>query len=492
IFNMAASLTNVIRITFCNFRRTVRCGADLNTYVSHRLTSKKCLSTVETPNPELLDDIQGSGDEIDRLTLKHRRESTGIHGSGCKFSEFPIEPKLLARLEKLGYDEPFEIQSKTLEHTLNGRNVIGRAKTGSGKTLAFAIPIVQKIYESTVKRGERRTPKAIVIAPTRELCHQIYKSVQELESFVRCVALYGGASMQRQMSTINNGVDVICATPGRLNDHLERGTFHLDNLKFLCLDEADELLNPNFKDQIENVLSNSPSEKQMLLFSATMPSDFINVIKKYVPNPEYVDITSGQKYKSPESIKHQVICSPRKHHLSVLCSILERVKPERCIVFLRTKEQTRRTAELIRNARLQGVAANYINSDLSQNKRESVMDGFRHGDVNILCATDVAARGLDIPEVDLIVQVEPPCHGADYYVHRAGRTGRAGRPGLSIVVHANTKQEQEIISEIELVVPLEHVGEPEDTEEMLKKLDRTCRQHLLAYELSNPYPETKP
>ncbi|KAK2165045.1 hypothetical protein NP493_1384g00033 [Ridgeia piscesae] len=413
---------------------------------------------------KLIEEDEGEVYEVDEedlegLRKQHREESTAQHASseGVTFADFNLNDNLLGVLEQLGYQKPFNIQEKTLPASLAGRDVIGKAVTGSGKTLAFTIPILQKLSERPRQpsHGRTQSPQAIVISPTRELCLQLYRSIAELGPDVRCVAVYGGASIQRQISQMRSGVDVICATPGRLNDLLERGCIDLKEVCYLCLDEADELLTPNFKDQIEDVLRDCPHDKQMMLFSATMPPNIQAITRKYMKDPVYIDITEGQKYTTPESVEH--ICMkvhPSQYQL-VVQGLIEQHKPERCIVFMETKRSAHSAALTLRSQT--GMKCDSLHSDLSQSRRDTIMAAFRQGHIKVLFATDVAARGLDIPEVDLIIQAGTPKNGPEYYIHRAGRTGRAGREGKCILLHSGDHRDRDIISEIHKVVRLNHV-----------------------------------
>ncbi|GAB6019639.1 Nucleolar RNA helicase 2, variant 3 [Chamberlinius hualienensis] len=397
------------------------------------------------------EDVEALG----KLSKRHRENSTNEHNSTDiqSFSEFPLHPTLLEALENLGYKTPFDIQTKTLTHTLEGRDVVGQAVTGSGKTLAFSIPIIQKIRERfDTKELADRSPRAIVVAPTRELCNQIYRSIQELDSKIRCVALYGGDSYTRQERELFAGVDVVCATPGRLNDHLQRRNISLNKLKFLCLDEADELLNPNFREQIESLFRDSPPSKQVLMFSATMPDEIKSVASRYLKNPEFILV--GNNSKAPLNIEHQCICAPNGAHLNIVAKMISELNADRCIVFLKTKAYCDIFAN---NLRRFGHNVESLHSDLTQSKRGRILSGFRMGHIKILCATDVAARGLDIPEVDVVFQVEPPANGIEYYIHRSGRTGRAGRKGLAVLLHNGSQDDLHVIRQINKLVKLNHV-----------------------------------
>ncbi|XP_062514875.1 DEAD-box ATP-dependent RNA helicase CshA-like [Corticium candelabrum] len=379
------------------------------------------------------------------------------HGDGYfseqfdSFSTLGIEEWLVDRLTELGYKRPFEIQARTLPLALQGKDVIGRALTGSGKTLAFALPIVQRLMEGHSRSG----PRAFVIAPTRELCNQVHRAVSEITDRIQCVALYGGAPYEKQERELRQYPDVICATPGRLNDHVERGNLSLRNVRIVILDEADELFTPNFHQQIEGVLEDTPDDKQMLLFSATMPRQTEQATKRYMRNPETIDLTS--KKVMPSNIIHQALQIPFYHQLDVVTDILQMYQSERAIVFAPTKALA---TELAARLATIGVNAEPLHSDLSQRLRENCLQRFRDGKVNTLVATDVAARGLDVPEIDLVIQVGPPPSGTDYYIHRTGRTGRAGRQGRAILIYSRDPQQLDFVDEVSDLVDVEHIQPP--------------------------------
>ena len=379
------------------------------------------------------------------------KSSTSI-STGIQFSDIGLNDALVRRLNKLGFTNAFEIQAETLPVTLRGKDVIGRAVTGSGKTLAFAIPIIEKL--SVSKR--RTNPRAMVIAPTRELCKQVMKSIDVLCDDLRCVALYGGDSYSRQEYELQRGVDVVCATPGRLNDHVQRGNLDLKDMEFLILDEADELLTPNFKIQIEDVLRNVPRSKQMMLFSATLPYNIRQLIKEYMSDPVMIDLVKN-KSLVPSSIRHQAMLV--KHYIRdrVVVDLIRTRQPERAIVFTPMKIQASNLARfLMRN----GIAATSLHSDLSQSVRESCLEGFRAGEVKVIVATDVAARGIDIPEIDLVVHCEPPPNGVEYYIHRSGRTGRKGQSGTSVLLLSKSRESEEFLFQLQKSIDVEVIQTP--------------------------------
>ena len=387
-----------------------------------------------------------------------------LEESKTTFSELGISPSLVRVLDMNGYVEPFPIQSKSLPLSLEGKNIIGRAVTGSGKTLAYALPIIQKLSDS----GRRGVPQALIITPTRELCRQVIECVASLSPDLKCVALYGGSSYSSQESQLRRGADIICATPGRLNDQIKRGNLPLDHFKTIILDEADELLTPNFMMQIEDVLADTPPDKQMLLFSATMPPDVKRVIKQFMTDPVVIDLTSSS-YLLPPSIKHKVLeCRPYSNLQGIVLDLIRVNSPTRAIVFVPSKLQAGAFGTfLARN----GVSTSALHGDMSQGMRESCLADFRSGATKVLVATDVAARGIDIPEIDFVIQVEPPPSGADYYIHRSGRTGRKGLPGTSIIILPYTNTSRDFLRELKAMVKVEFISRPSREQVISSSLD---------------------
>ncbi|CAF0717735.1 unnamed protein product [Brachionus calyciflorus] len=367
--------------------------------------------------------VEPTGTKVDYLNKEHHN-----------FGNFNIPEKLLARLKELGYTQPFEIQEKTLPHTLAGKDLVGKAFTGSGKTLAFAIPIISQIIKSENKNS--RYPKCLVLSPTRELCLQLTKTIQDLAPDMKCLSIVGGTGYEYQISALNQKVDIVCATPGRLKDLMNRKNFIPDDIEIICLDEADELLNPNFQEQIHDVIEMT-NKKQMLMFSATINKSVQGIIGTYMKNPVTVDLTEGQKQKLPANIEHFVVKAGESNFNDIIVHCIDKFKSERCIVFTNMKRDAiRLNFNLSRN----GFRCSDLHSDLSQRKREDILRKFRTGYYNIIIATDVAARGIDIPEVDLVIQAGAPSNGVDFYIHRSGRTGRAGRAGRSILIEDGTKE----------------------------------------------------
>jgi len=375
------------------------------------------------------------------------------------FAKYNLPAELMERMNVLGYDKPFEIQEKTLEETLNGRDLVGKAFTGSGKTLAFAIPIIAKILKNPNKN---RNPKCIVLSPTRELCIQLQKCVQELAPSLRCLAVYGGGNYREQLSYFNGRVDIICATPGRLKDFMGKNIFNTDNIETVCLDEADELLTPNFQEQIQDVLE-LKNRKQVLMFSATINKNVVSLIRQYMENPAFIDLTKGQKYKLPSNIEHCLVRTHSSYDCSPLIThYLQENDTDRCIVFCKTKSQAKQLNHQLRRNR---IYTSDLHSDYTQARRSIILNKFRNGQLNVLVATDVAARGLDIPEVNLVMQIGFPANGIEYYIHRSGRCGRAGRVGKCILIDDGSGS---IDPELYRLVKFTRLQVPEEIQEKME------------------------
>ncbi|GGK23240.1 hypothetical protein GCM10008955_16000 [Deinococcus malanensis] len=345
-----------------------------------------------------------------------------------------IAPELAARLAERGITEASPIQVESLPLTLAGRDMIGRARTGTGKTLAFALPIIQKLEPS---RERARPPRAIVVAPTRELAKQVAEEFSKSGVGLTTVTVYGGASYAPQENALRRGVDVVVGTPGRLIDHLERGNLDLSAVEFAVLDEADEMLSVGFADAIETILQKTPDSRQTMLFSATLNNDINRLSRNYLREPVIVDMVGEGKSQAAQTVEHLKVKVGRSR-TRVLADLLTIYNPEKAIVFTRTKREADELAnELIHR----GLEAEALHGDLAQSQRERALGAFRSGRVGVLVATDVAARGLDIPEVDLVVQYHLP-QDPESYVHRSGRTGRAGRTGTAIIMYGDRENRE--------------------------------------------------
>lgn len=336
------------------------------------------------------------------------------------FEDLHLDRKILAALKDMGFEEPSPIQKGAIPLALEGEDLIGQAQTGTGKTAAFGIPIIQKINEKD------RHIQALVMSPTRELCIQVADEISKIgrTKRVRVLPVYGGQPIERQIRSLKRGIQVVIGTPGRLLDHIRRGTIDLEYVNFLLLDEADEMLDMGFVDDMENIIKNVPPERQTMLFSATMPRPILSISKKYMRAPKMV------------AIHKEVVTAPTidqyyyetRDKVDGLCRILDTTDDCKMIIFCRTKKGV---DELVIALATRGYEAEGLHGDLSQNQRDRVMKKFRSGQVDILVATDVAARGLDIDNITHVVNFDVPSD-SESYVHRIGRTGRAGNSGVAL------------------------------------------------------------
>lgn len=338
------------------------------------------------------------------------------------FSELNISASTLKSVQRMGFEEATPIQEGTITHAMEGRDIIGQAQTGTGKTAAFGIPMIEKI--------DTKNPniQALIIAPTRELAIQVSEELYKLgyDKKVRLLSVYGGQEIGRQIRALKNKPQVIVGTPGRILDHINRRTLKLDQVQTLILDEADEMLNMGFIEDINTILESVPAERQTLLFSATMPGPIRKIADKFMKDPVEVKIKS--KEMTVENIEQFFVKATEREKFDVLSRILNVHQPELAIVFGRTK---RRVDELAHALSIRGYLAEGIHGDLSQAKRMSVLKQFKTNKIDILVATDVAARGLDISGVTHVYNFDIP-QDPESYVHRIGRTGRAGKNGVAV------------------------------------------------------------
>ena len=339
-----------------------------------------------------------------------------------KFNEFNLSAELLAEIDKAGFVEASPIQEQTIPLALEGKDVIGQAQTGTGKTAAFGLPTLEKI------RTEEATIQALVIAPTRELAVQ---SQEELFRFgrskgVKVRSVYGGSSIEKQIKALKSGAHIVVGTPGRLLDLIKRKALKLQDVETLILDEADEMLNMGFLEDIEAIISRVPESRQTLLFSATMPEAIKRIGVQFMKDPEHVKIAA--KELTTELVDQYYIRVKEQEKFDTMTRLMDVEQPELSIVFGRTK---RRVDELTRGLKIRGFRAEGIHGDLDQNKRLRVLRDFKNGNLDVLVATDVAARGLDISGVSHVYNYDIP-QDPESYVHRIGRTGRAGQTGQSI------------------------------------------------------------
>lgn len=353
------------------------------------------------------------------------------------FQDLGLSSSLMQSISKMGFEEPSPIQAQTIPLGLQNKDVIGQAQTGTGKTAAFGIPLIEKI---DVKKEHIQ---AVVVAPTRELAIQVSEELYKIgyHKRTRVLPIYGGQDINRQIRSLKKNPHIIVGTPGRLIDHINRKTIRLNAVHTVVLDEADEMLNMGFIEDIESILSNVPAERQTLLFSATMPDPIRRIAEKFMQNPELVKVKA--KEMTVPNITQYYLETQERKKFDILTRLLDIQSPELAIVFGRTK---RRVDELSEALTLRGYTAEGIHGDLTQAKRMSTLRKFKEGAIEVLVATDVAARGLDISGVTHVYNFDVP-QDPESYVHRIGRTGRAGKTGMAMTFV--TPRELDIVKNIE-------------------------------------------
>jgi len=348
----------------------------------------------------------------------------------AKFKALGLSDNTLKALKKKGFEEPTPIQEKVIPLFLKGEcDIIGQAQTGTGKTMAFGTPIIEKIPEKSGK------VQAIILTPTRELAIQVSEELNSLKGDKKLyiVPIYGGQSMTQQLRALKSGVDIVVGTPGRVMDHLERKSLNLENISYFVLDEADEMLNMGFIDDIKEILKSTGPDKRMLFFSATMPKAILGIVKKYMKNYEHIAI---EKEDLIEDLTEQIYFEVRESDkFEALCRIIDIEDEFYGLVFCRTKNDTGQLAQKLGD---RGYLADALHGDLSQQEREKILNKFRKQKINILVATDVAARGIDIIELTHVINYTLP-QDPESYVHRIGRTGRAGKQGTAITFVTSTE-----------------------------------------------------
>ncbi|MGB5358497.1 MAG: DEAD/DEAH box helicase [Eudoraea sp.] len=343
-----------------------------------------------------------------------------------KFEALGLNSALLNAVTDLGFETPSEVQEKSIPLLLEDEiDLVALAQTGTGKTAAFGFPLIQKID------SQSRTTQGLILSPTRELCLQITKEIQLYSKYVKglnTVAIYGGASITDQARQIKRGAQIVVATPGRMKDMIGRGIIDISKLDYCILDEADEMLNMGFYEDIKDILSNTPKDKSTWLFSATMPREVATIAKKFMHNPK--EITVGTKNSGVDTVQHEYYVVGGRDRYSALKRLSDSNPGIFSVVFCRTKRDTQRVAEkLIED----GYNAGALHGDLSQNQRDLVMNSFRKKQIQMLVATDVAARGIDVDDITHVINYQLPDE-IETYTHRSGRTGRAGKSGISMVI----------------------------------------------------------
>lgn len=339
-----------------------------------------------------------------------------------RFDELGLDPRILRAVEEMGFEQASPIQAKAIPVVLSGKDIIGQAQTGTGKTASFGIPMLQGVDPKS------KHLQAVVLCPTRELAIQVAEEIRKLAKFlsgVKVLPVYGGQDIVKQIRSLKAGTQVVIGTPGRVMDHMRRKTVKFDHVKMIVLDEADEMLNMGFRDDIETILKEIPEERQTVLFSATMPKPILDIAKKYQKKAEIVKVIK-KELTVPKIEQYYYEVRP-KNKSEVLSRLIDMHDPKLSLVFCNTKRQV---DGLVEDLKGRGYFAEGLHGDLKQQQRDKVMNRFRNGKTDILVATDVAARGIDVDDVEAVFNYDIP-QDDEYYVHRIGRTGRAGRKGIA-------------------------------------------------------------
>ena len=376
------------------------------------------------------------------------------------FRQLALREEIQGAIETIGYEKPSEIQGKTIPLLLEGKDIIGQSQTGTGKTAAFMLWILEKVMES-----DSSLPKALIMCPTRELAMQVAnegrKFAQNLKG-INIVSVYGGEAIDKQIRELKNGKDIIVGTPGRIMDHIRRRTLRLNECGLLVLDEADEMLNMGFHDDIVEIISHLPEQRQTALFSATMPKPILNLTKTIQKDPELVKIKKDSLTVSAiKQVCYEVFQSDK---LRLLVQLLQIYKPKSAMVFCNTKKQV---DDLVNELNSVNVAAMGLHGDMRQEMRTSIMKRFKEKKTTILVATDVAARGIDVDNIDIVFNFDIP-QELEYYVHRIGRTGRAGKKGVAVTFY-NPKQHR-ALKDIERIAKCVIEKQPLPTKDDLHSL----------------------
>ncbi|MCT4618197.1 MAG: DEAD/DEAH box helicase [Marinisporobacter sp.] len=339
-----------------------------------------------------------------------------------RFEDLACSKEIKQAVKDMGFEETTPIQGLAIPLVFEGRDVVGQAQTGTGKTAAFGIPAIDKVSP------DKKETQALILCPTRELAVQVSEELSKLGRYkkrINILPVFGGQSIDRQIKGLRKGAQIVIGTPGRVMDHIRRKTLKLDNLEMFILDEADEMLNMGFREDIETILQSVQKKRQTLLFSATMPRAILEIINEYQENPEIVKVV--HKELTTPNIEQKYIEVKERDKLEVLTRLIDVYNPKLSIVFCNTKKKVDEVTDLLQS---RGYLTDKIHGDMKQTLRMNVMNKFKRGDIEILVATDVAARGLDIDDVEYVFNFDVPAH-EDYYVHRIGRTGRAGKTGTS-------------------------------------------------------------
>ncbi|WP_083701572.1 DEAD/DEAH box helicase [Tersicoccus sp. Bi-70] len=425
--------------------------------MSEDTTTTETTTTPDTASPETAVSTDATSGGADRSAAENAPGNAAGNGSDKKsdtdnlndadqvrFTDLGIDGRVLAALTDLGYENPSPIQAATIPALLEGRDVVGLAQTGTGKTAAFAVPALSRLAELADVHGPATSPQVLVLAPTRELALQVAEAFSTYAAHLKgftVLPVYGGSPYGPQLAGLRRGAQVVVGTPGRVIDHISKGSLDLTGLQYVVLDEADEMLRMGFAEDVETILASTPAEKQVALFSATMPPAIRKIAAKYLNNA--AEITVAAKTTTRANIRQRYVQVMNPHKLDAITRLLEVEEYDGVIVFVRTKIATEELADKL-TAR--GFTAAAINGDIPQTQRERTVDALRAGNVDVLVATDVAARGLDVERISLVINYDIP-HDTESYVHRIGRTGRAGRAGDAILFM--TPREKYLLRSIE-------------------------------------------
>ena len=378
--------------------------------------------------------------------------------NNIQFSSLSLDPQLLRAVEEQGYTEPTPIQAQAIPHVLSGRDLMAMAQTGTGKTAAFTLPLLQRLLPqaSTSASPARHPVRALILAPTRELAIQVGESVEVYSRHVplRSAVVFGGVDIKTQKSALMKGVEILVATPGRLLDHVESRNLMLNQVQMLILDEADRMLDMGFMPDLKRILALLPRQRQTLLFSATFSDDIKRLAHDFLMHP--VTVETARRNTAAETVKQSVLLVEHDKKFKVLAELIHSRDMKQVLVFTRTKLTTARLARMLER---NGIAADAIHGDKSQVERLKALEAFKSGKIAVLVATDVAARGLDIDQLPLVVNYELPPHAEDY-VHRIGRTGRAGASGeaLSLVDKEDERRLKEVEKLLKRELPRQQPG----------------------------------
>ena len=419
--------------------------AELNAEAETVVTTENIAeNTVESPAVEAEETTAEATAEAPAEETAAEETAEKAEEEGVRFTDLGLDARVLAALEEVGYEKPSPIQEQTIPLLLEGHDVVGLAQTGTGKTAAFALPALSRMAELADVNGISRDTQVLVLAPTRELALQVAEAFSSyathMEDFT-VLPIYGGSPYGPQLAGLRRGAQVVVGTPGRVIDHLEKGSLDLSNLQYLVLDEADEMLRMGFAEDVEKILEGTPDSKQVALFSATMPNSIRKIAQQYLNDPTEIRVKA--KTTTSANITQRYMQVMHSHKLDAMTRVLEVENYDGIIVFVRTKKETEEVADKLK---ARGFAAAAINGDIPQQLRERTVDALRDGRIDILVATDVAARGLDVERISLVVNYDIP-HDTESYVHRIGRTGRAGREGAAILFV--TPREKYMLRQIE-------------------------------------------